>query len=111
MLPCTPDSVIMSYSAEEMAGVRDNAGTVWKHFLENEILFETNHMVKKKYLDDRPKTYEIGDAAPGRIGTWVGWEIVRSYMKNNPDVTLVQLMEESDAQKILNASKYAPKNQ
>lgn len=110
MLPCTPDSVIMAYTSEEMAGVRENSGTVWTHFLENEILFETNHMVKKKYLDDRPKTYEVGDEAPGRIGTWVGWEIVRAYMKNNPDVSLPQLMAETDAQKILNKSNYAPKN-
>jgi hypothetical protein len=110
MLPCTPDSVILSYTAEDMVGVRDNAGTIWTHFLENDLLFETNHMVKKKYLDERPKTYEIGDKAPGRIGTYVGWDIVRSYMRQNSDITLQELMEESDPQKILNGSNYAPKN-
>ncbi len=110
MLPCTPDSVIMSYTAEDMEGLRANAGTVWTHFLENDLLFETNHMVKKKYLDERPKTYEIGDKAPGRIGTYVGWDIVRSYMRQNSDITLQELMEESDPQKILNGSNYAPKN-
>ena len=110
MLPCTPDSVLISYTSEEMAGLRTNAGTVWTHFLQNDLLFETNHMVKKKYLDERPKTYEIGDKAPGRIATYVGWDIVRSYMKRNPDVTLQELMNESDPQKILDGSNYAPKN-
>lgn len=110
MLPCTPDSVILSYTAEDMEGLRSNAGTVWTHFLENDLLFETNHMVKKKYLDERPKTYEIGDKAPGRIGTYVGWDIVRSYMAQNSSVSLPELMEESDPQKILNGSNYAPKN-
>jgi len=36
-------------------------------------------------------------------------QIVRQYMKNNPYVTLEQLMNETDAQKILTASKYKPK--
>jgi hypothetical protein len=110
MMPCTPDSVIISYTTEEIEGVRDNAGTVWAHFLQNELLFETSHMVKKKYLDERPKTYEIGDKAPGRIGTWVGWDIVKSYMRENPGVTLQELMAEPDAQKILDESNYSPRN-
>ena len=110
MMPCAPDSVIISYTAEEIEGVRNNAGTVWGHFLENELLFETSHMVKKKYLDERPKTYEIGDKAPGRIATWVGWDIVRAYMRENPNVTLQQLMAETNAQKILDGSSYSPRN-
>ena len=110
MMPCTPDSVIISYTAEEINGVRENAGTVWAHFLENELLFETSHMIKKKYLDERPGTYEIGDAAPGRIGTWVGWDIVRAYMRENPGISLQELMAETDAQKILNGSNYSPRN-
>ncbi len=111
MMPCTPDSVIISYSAENMTGVRQNAGTIWAHFLENELLFETSHMVKKKYLDERPNTYEIGDKAPGRIATWVGWEIVKAYMKENPGVSLQEMMAESNAQKILDGSHYSPSNQ
>jgi hypothetical protein len=37
----------------------------------------------------------------------VGLQIVRSYMKNN-EVTLAELMKETDSQKILNKSKYRP---
>lgn len=108
MMPCVPDSVLIWYTQEEIDGVRDNRKTVWAHMLENEILFETNHMVKKKYLDERPKTYEIGEKAPGRIATWVGWDIVKEYMKKNPDITLPQLMQTTDAQEIFRSSKYKP---
>ena len=52
---------------------------------------------------------EIGQQAPGRIGAWVGWQIVRAYMQENPAVTLAQLLAEEDAQKILNGSKYKPR--
>lgn len=108
MMPCVPDSVLIWYTQEEMEGVRENRQIIWAHLLENEILFETNHMIKKKYLDERPKTYEIGEKAPGRIATWVGWDIVKEYMEKNPEVTLQELMLTSDALQIFQASKYKP---
>ena len=40
---------------------------------------------------------------------WLGWQIVRKYMEENPKVTLAQLMAEKNAQKILTESKYKPK--
>lgn len=108
MLPCTPDSIMISYTAEEIDGTRENEAVVWTHFIENELLFETNHEIKKKYIEERPKTYEIGEKAPGRIGTWVGWQIVREFMDRNPDITLADLMAIEDPQVILNGSKYKP---
>jgi hypothetical protein len=109
MVPCTPDSILIWYTAEEMKGVRDNQDVIWIHFLENEILYETNHMVKRKYIEDRPKTYEIGEECPGRIGTWVGWEIVQKYMEENPQVALPELMANTNSQEIFAKSKYKPK--
>lgn len=109
MMPCTPDSVLIWYSDEEIKGVRENQDIVWAHFLENELLYETNHMVKKKYIDERPKTFEVGEKAPGRIATWLGWEIVRQYMEKNEAVTLPELMNNPDAKMIFNQAKYKPK--
>lgn len=110
MMPCTPDSVLIWYSSEEMAGVRKNQDLVWAHFIENQLLYETNHFVKKKYIDERPKTYEIGEKAPGRIATWLGWEIVKQYMDKNESVTLPELMNKTNPKKIFNASNYRPKD-
>lgn len=46
--------------------------------------------------------------APASLGKWIGWQIVRKYMEKILTVTLEKLMNESDAQKILNDSKYKP---
>lgn len=108
MMPCVPDSVLIWYSDEEITGVRENKKIIWQHIVDKELLYETNHMTKKKYLDERPKTYEIGEKAPGRIATWVGWDIVREYMDKNSEVTLSELMTNSDAQKLFQDSKYKP---
>ena len=108
MMPCTPDSVLIWYSNEEIEGARENQDIIWAHFLENQLLYETNHMVKKKYIDERPKTFEIGEKAPGRIATWLGWQIVRQYMEENEGITLQGLMQEPNARKIFDDSAYRP---
>ena len=52
---------------------------------------------------------EIDKTCPGRVGQWVGLQIVRKYVAEHPEVTLVRLMAEKDAQRILNESHYRPK--
>jgi len=107
MMPCTPDSLLIWYSGQELRDVEDNQHIIWANFVQNQLLYETNHITKKKYLDERPKVYEIGNKCPGRIGTWLGWEIVNKYMKVN-QVDLQSLMIEKDAQKIFTLSNYKP---
>lgn len=108
MLPCVSDSTLLSYTAEEINGVRENEALVWAHFVEKDLLFETNHEIKKKYMEERPKTYEIGDKAPGRIGSWLGWQIVNAYMEQNPEMTLPKLMAKNNPRQILEESNYKP---
>ncbi|GAB3822945.1 gliding motility lipoprotein GldB [Pontibacter rugosus] len=108
VLPCIPDSLIISYTGQQIADVNHNEGRIWAHFLEKELLFEKAPFVVNKYIGERPNTPEVDATAPGRIGTWVGWQIVRRYMERNPDVTLPELMAETDYRKIFNESKYKP---
>lgn len=109
MMPCTPDSLIIGYTDQEMADIHHNEGKIWAHFIEKSLLYETNHFKVNKYIGERPNVPEIGKRCPGRIATWVGWQIVRKYMEENPQVSLQQLMKEKDAQKIFQRSKYKPK--
>lgn len=106
MLPCTNDSLIVWYTGQELKDVEENRDAIWFHFLDNQLLYETNHLVKQKYLDERPKVLEIGDKCPGRIGSWVGWDIIRAYMENNTEVSLQELMANPNAKDILTKSKY-----
>lgn len=111
MMPCKPDGWIVGYSDEEMKLVFANQETIWGHFIDRELFYETSHFVKNKYTGERPNVFEIGDQCPGRIARWLGWQIVEAYMEQNPEVSLSDLMVETDAQKILNKSRFKAKNQ
>ncbi|MFA0961929.1 gliding motility lipoprotein GldB [Roseivirga sp. BDSF3-8] len=107
-MPCLPDSTLMGYTSREMEGVKFNKEQIWKHFIDNNLLYETNHFTKTKYTGERPNTFEISNEAPGRVGIWLGLDIVRQYMDKNPDVSVEELMRTADVQQIFEQSRYRP---
>ncbi len=109
LMPCTPDSILLGYTPQDMELVKDNEAVIWATLLENEVLYETSHITKRKFLGERPNIYEIDQRCPGRVGAWVGWQIVNSFMKRN-DVHLKALLSESDNDKIFMQSGYKPQN-
>jgi len=111
MTPCTPDSVLIGYTAEEIRGSRQNESLIWSRLIEDQVLFSTNSQDKQKYIIDRPKTLEVGEKCPGRIGQWVGWRMIQSYNERHPNETLPQIMKQSDAQKMFKDSGYKPQIQ
>ena len=111
MLPCVPDSIFLGYSPKEMKDIYGGQEIIWANFIENEILFDTNHHIKDKFIAERPKTFEIGENCPGRIGRWIGWEIVKDYMENNPDSNLPELMKNSNSRIIFETSGFKPRSQ
>ena len=76
--------------------------------MDKKDLFKTETLVLSSYLNDGPFTSEISQSAPSRLGTWVGWQIVDSYMEHNDTITLQSLIAEPDAEKILEYSHYRP---
>ncbi len=109
VLPLAPDSVIIEYTSEEIARVEENKIETYGYFVNNDLLFNEEKAAERKFVAPRPNTNEVGDKAPGRIGRYLGWEIVRSYMKNNPEVTLEELMKDKDHKAIFRKAKYKPK--
>jgi hypothetical protein len=109
MLPCAPDSLLMGYTQREMVGLEGNEGRVWAHFLEKNLLYSTTPFLLQKYVGERPNVPEIDKTCPGRVGQWLGLQIVRKYVAEHPEVSLSRLMAERNAQRILNESHYRPK--
>ncbi len=108
MLPCTPDSLIIGYSQPQMELVSESEKTIWSYFIDKQLLYTNNEMEKTRYLSERPSTIEISGEVPGRIGQWIGWQIVKSFAENNPEVSVNELMQMKNAQEIFRRAKYKP---
>ncbi len=112
LLNLEDDNRIIAYSKENIRWSEKNEGSIWQFFINNDYLFSNEQKLKRRFIDPSPfsKFYTGNDnATPGRIGTWIGWKIIQSYMEHNPKVSLSALMKEKNAKKILNKSKYKPK--
>ena len=110
-LPTISGKEKIGYSKEKLDWAMYNEEQIWMYFIQNKLLYSTEASLEKRFLEKAPfsKFYlEQDNLSPGKIGSWIGWKIVASYMKHN-DVSLQQLMK-IDAENLLNKSKYKPKN-
>ena len=108
MLPNIPDTLKIKYSQPQLEWAEKNEANLWAFIIENEVLYSTDKNVEKKLLLDAPFTSYFGNESPPRLGEWMGWEIVKRYMLNNPDVKLEDLLKDGDSQGILQKSGYKP---
>jgi hypothetical protein len=108
LLPETPDSLKIQYSTTQLEYCHQNEFNIWSYFAAQKTLYTTDQAEIIKFTADGPFTSAISKEAPARIGHWIGWQLVRQYMKNNPELSLQDLMNEEDAQLLLARSKYKP---
>lgn len=109
-LPSVSDAEKIGYNEAEYEWAMNNEAQIWKYFIEKKVLYSTDSGLYDRFMANAPfsKFYiDIDKESPGRIGVLLGWQIVRSYMKNN-EVTLQQLLQ-TDAEEIFKKSKYKPK--
>lgn len=108
VLPWVHDSLKICYSEKKLEWAEENERNVWAFLVENELLFSTDYQVQTKMIQDGPFTTGFSNGSPSRLGVFIGWQIVRDYLNNNPGISLQEMLAEKDAQKILNGSGYRP---
>lgn len=109
MLPGYDDEKLFGYTPEAVRFIRENEAQVWAYFIENKLLFTEDKREIMKFVDEAPFAAGMPREVPGRIGIWVGRNLVRSYMDSNPGVTVAQLMADNDYRAIFTQSKYKPR--
>jgi gliding motility-associated lipoprotein GldB len=108
MMPSAPDSLIIGYTQNELLTCESFQDLIWAHFVEENLFYETSASAKHLYVGERPFVSEIADQCPGRVGRWLGWQIVRKFMNTKPDWPFSQVMEQADAKQLFQESKYKP---
>jgi gliding motility-associated lipoprotein GldB len=108
MFPDMSDTLKAGFTARQLIFCKQNEEKMWTYMAEHKMLFTTDRMSIKRFIDDAPYTASFSEQSPGRTGAWLGWQIVRSYMKQNKAIKLADLMNNTNYQSILNQSGYQP---
>lgn len=110
LLPYTNDTIIMEYTPEQLAWCKENELEMWAYLLKEDLFYETQINKINKLVNPSPNSPGMPSEAPGRTGNYMGWKIVETFMKRNPEMTIQELINFADAQRLLDISKFKPKN-
>ncbi len=109
-LPKESEANKIGYTKEQLKWVEANERMIWNYFVEKKLLYNTDLKLNKRFIDRAPFTkfyLDIDSESPGRVGTWIGWQIVKSYMKHSKS-KLKELMQ-TENEEIFKKSKYKPR--
>ncbi len=112
LMPKATDAIKIGYAQEDLDWAIANEEPIWRNFIEQEHLYSTNRQLAARFLDPAPFSKfgleQIDNESPGRIGRYIGWQIVRAFMDKNENVTLPQLME-LPADEIFKKANFKPR--
>ncbi len=108
LLPDLQDEMIFGFTPGQMKFCRDNEGMMWQYLVENNILFSTDQLTIRKLTGEAPFTSYFTKESPGRAAVWIGFRIIESFMKNSRGLSVEEMMNFKDYQKILEKAKYSP---
>lgn len=106
-LPNVPDSLKTGYTQQQLDNSYASEKTIWTYFVEGDLLYQTDPTIVGPYVNDGPKTSELGEGSPGNVGQFVGGQIIKKWMEKNDKITLQQLIQ-TPAKQIFEEAKYRP---
>ena len=110
IIPFKVDEEKIGYTKEQLDWAIDNESYIWRYFVERELLYDTDPKLLIRFINPAPFSkfdLELDSESPGCLGQYIGWQLVRAYMKNN-DHTLQQMLS-TKAEDIFNNSKFKPR--
>ncbi|WP_422083718.1 gliding motility lipoprotein GldB [Ulvibacterium sp.] len=110
LTPFLSEAQRIGYSQEDLEWAHLNEEPMWRYFIERELLYDTDAKLGPRFLDPAPFSkfgLELDNESPGRIGRYLGWQIVRAFMERN--AVSMQQMLGLPAEEIFKKSNYKPK--
>ena len=111
VMPKSSDAQKMGYTEDQLQWLIENEVYMWQYFIEKQLLFNTDPSLLQRFIAPAPfsKFYlEIDNESPGRVGVWLGWQIIKSYMKRYPETEINTLLK-LPAQTLFSKSNYKPR--
>ena len=95
LLPEVAEAIRLGFSEAELQWTLENQKYIWQYFIEKQFLYSTDPALIQRFLAPAPfsKFYlEIDNETPGRIGIWLGSQIVNAFVSKNPQISLEELL-------------------
>lgn len=85
-------STLMGWSIEQTKSVELQEADIWRKMAEDNIIYSTDMSVARQLCVPMPNSRAISPDLPGRVGRYIGYRIINTYLDNNPDTTLSDIL-------------------
>ena len=110
LMPSASDANKIGYDQDQLDWAVVNEEPMWRNFIEQEHHYSTDRQLASRFLDPAPFSKFglelIDNESPGRVGRYIGWQIVKAFMDKN-DVTVIELLG-IPAEEIFKKSNFKP---
>lgn len=107
LMPKAEDYKKIGYLPEEIQWCMMSEPEIWKFFVDKQLLYSTDMLQNRQYISPGPAASGMPREAPGNIGSWLGWRIVRAYVEKHPNTKFEDLLK-IEPQQMLMKSGYKP---
>ncbi len=108
ILPRVDLAIHNEYNEKQMQWCIDNEKEIWAFLLEHELLYKSDNSTIAWYARPAPTSRNMPADSPGRAANFVGYKMVKSYMEQFPETSLMDLINLRDGTDFLKKSKYKP---
>jgi hypothetical protein len=85
-------AILMRYSQKNYDWANQNERNFWEYLVKQNLLFQKNATDQAGFVQEGPFTAGLPQKGPDRLGQFLGYRIVKSFIDQN-DVTLQQLLD------------------
>jgi hypothetical protein len=107
-LPAKHDTILTGYTKAQLNWCKDNERSIFNFFAQQNLLYERDPALTQNFTGEGPFTQGMPEQSPGNIGAFLGWQIVKAYIKKKGTIKPDEWMK-TPAKRIFEEAGYRPK--
>lgn len=83
----------LGYTPEQLKWCEDNYDDMMREMAARRMVHDTDPVLIDRMLAPAPSSPLLAGSAPGRVGRYIGYRLVKDYLREHPKATLREVME------------------
>ena len=92
-MPYAEDHLKMRYTKEETNYLANSEAEIWKYIVREKYLYSSEYDKYSPWFSVGPFTSTLSQESPDRVGIYMGWMMLRSYMDKHRDLSVKEIIE------------------
>ncbi|MCC8113016.1 MAG: hypothetical protein LIP03_03305 [Bacteroidales bacterium] len=85
-------NLALGYTPDQLEVLEDNTRKIWNEMAARRLIYDTDPATINRLLAAAPSTPLLGGKAPGRAARYIGYKIVKEYLKKHSSTSLPYLL-------------------